>query len=242
VPLAALHEERRRRAEAEQTARQLQQQFEQLQAAMRQAQQPQAPDPEQDPMGYLAFQNQQLQQQLAELGQWRQQTEQQRQQVQQYQGFVQAVASSEAAFRQTHADYDQAAQYAMQFEDKRLQAFYPDPATRQRVLQMEAANMLQQAMQQGRDPAEVLYQAARNMGYAGPAAAGAAAAAAPPAAAPVAPVPSDAADKIRKGLAQQSTVAAGGSTPPGEMTPEALAAISDPAEFNKQWGKVFKRR
>ena len=247
VPLAALHEERRRRAEAEQNARQLQQQFEQLQTAMRQAQEPQAPDPEQDPVGYLAFQNRQLQQQLSEIGQWRQQTEQQRQQAMQYQTFVQQVAQSENAFRAKTPDYDDSVQFAMKLEDARLRAFYPDPAERQRVLQTEAANVLSQAIQRGMDPAAALYQAAKELR----AAVGVPAmASAVPAVAPAAPVPAavapaqvaDAAEKIRKGLAQQTNLAAGGTTPPAEMTPEALASISDPAEFNRQWNKMFKRR
>ena len=243
VPIAALHEERRRRAEAEQSARALQQQIEEFRRAMEQAQAPQPPDPNEDPVGALRYQNEQLARQLEEVRQWRAQQDQAAQQQGAYMTLTQRVAAAEQAFRQSAPDYDQATQFMLQAEDRRLQAFYPDAAQRAQVLRQEAANMLSQALQQGRDPAQVLYEAARNMGYTAPA---------PdpqPQATPAlsaAPAPAEAASAavktIQKGLQQQSTLSAGGSTPPSEMTAEMLAGIRDPVEFNKQWAKVFGRR
>ena len=245
VPLAALHEERRKRAEIEAERQQLRAQLEQFQRAIQQAQAPQPPDPEQDPVGYLAFQNQQLQARIQQMDEWRAQQERERQAQTQYATLTQTVAAAEQSFRAKTPDYDQAAAYALQMEDKRLSAFYPDPGVRTQVLRTEAAQLLAQLVREGRDPAEGLYQMAKNMGYAAPAAAAAPAspaaqAAAPaPAPAPVAPAAAAAAETIQKGLKQQ-TVSAGGSTPPSEMTPEMLAAISDPAEFNKAWAKFAK--
>ena len=244
VPLAALHEERRKRAEIEAERQQLRAQIEQFQRAMQEAQAPQAPDPEQDPLGYLSFQNQQLQARIQQMDEWRAQQERERQQQTQYATLTQTVAAAEQSFRAKTPDYDQAAAYALQMEDKRLSAFYPDPAVRTQVLRTEAAQLLAQLVREGRDPAEGLYQMARNMGYAGPApvAAPAPAAAAAPVPAPApAPAPaSSVVDTIERGLKQQTVSGAGGSTPPSEMTPEMMAAISDPAEFNKAWAKFAK--
>ncbi len=239
VPLAALHEERRRRAEIDAERQQLRTQLEQMRNAMQAAQAPQAPDPNEDPMGYLSYQNQQLQAQVQQMAEWRTQQEQMRQEQQQYASLTQQVAASEQVFRAKTPDYDAAAQFALQMEDRRLAAFYPDPAQRQQMLRMEAANILSQSIQQGRDPAEVLYSMARNMGYSTPAAP----APAPAAAAASAPAPTPAAavvDTIQKGLKQQTLAASGGSTPPSELTPEMLAGISDPAEFNKAWAKFAR--
>lgn len=240
VPLAALHEERRKRAEIEAERQQLRAQIEQFQRAMQEAQAPQAPDPEQDPVGYLSFQNQQLQAQVRQMAEWRAQQEQERQQQTQFATLTQRVGAAEQAFRAKTPDYDQAAQFAMQMEDRRLSAFYPDPAVRAQVLRNEATQLLAQLVHEGRDPAEGLYQMAKNMGYGTPAPAPVAAPAAAPAPAPAAPAAAAAAETIQRGLKQQTVSGAGGSTPPSEMTPEMMAAISDPAEFNKAWAKFAK--
>ncbi len=245
VPLAALHEERRRRAEIETERQQLRAQLEQMRSAMQAAQTPQAPDPSEDPMGYLSYQNQQLQAQVQQMAEWRAQQEARSQQEQQYSALTQQVAAAEQAFRAKTPDYDAAAQFALQMEDRRLAAFYPNPTERMQMLRINAANVLSQAVQQGRDPAEMMYAMARNMGYGAPPAAPVQAAApAPAVAAPAAAAPPAASaavvETIQKGLKQQTLAAAGGSTPPSEMTPEMLAAISDPAEFNKAWAKFAR--
>ena len=241
VPLAALHEERRKRAEIEAERQQLRAQIEQFQRAMQEAQAPQAPDPEQDPLGYLSFQNQQLQARIQQMDEWRAQQERERAQQTEYVTLTQQVAAAEQAYRAKTPDYDQAAQFALQMEDKRLSAFYHDPATRLQVLRQEAAQLMSQLVREGRDPAEGLYQMAKNLGYAGAAPAPVAAPAAP--AAPSTPAPAPVAavvETIEKGLKQQAVGSAGGTTASGEVTPEMMAAMNDPAEFNKAWAKFAR--
>lgn len=243
VPIAALHEERRRRAEADARFQQLQEQFAQLQNQIRQAQAPQPPDPDEDPVGALRYQNEQLQAQLQQVNEWRAQQERERQQQAAHLTLTQRVAAAEQAFRARTPDYDEAAKFALEAEDRRLQAFYPDPGQRAQALQQEAANVLAQAVQQGRDPAEVLYTMAKNMGYGvAPTVASPppVAAATAPAPAPT-PAPSNVVETIQRGLKQQTVGAVGGSTPPSEMTPEMLASLSGP-EFQKGWAKMFGRR
>lgn len=247
VPIEALHAERRQRQQIEQQFQTLQQQWKDLQEAITQAGQPQEqrPDPEQDPYGALEYDNRQLRQQIEQIDQWRgkqQQTEQQRTQIAR---LTQHLTSSEQQFATTQKDYFQAADFAIKREDLRLQAFYPDPQQRQNILRQEIANVVAQAIQAGASPAQIIYQHAKNLGYTGPAPAATSGTGGIPApAAPAVPAPpvSEVVQKIEKGLKQQSNLSAGGSTPPSEMTPEMLAGISDPDEFNKQWNKAFKRR
>jgi hypothetical protein len=244
VPISALHEERRRRAEAEQTARALQQQIEQFQRAVQQAQTPEPPDPNEDPVGALRYQNEQLSAQLQQVLEWRAQQDRAAQQQSAYAALTERVNASEQSFRQAHPDYDQASQHLLETQDRFLQAFYPDPNVRALVLRQQAANVLAQAVQQGRDPAQVLYDAARNVGYTGAAAGTAAGAAAAPAVAPAqgqAQAAAEVVKTIEKGLKQQTTIGSGGATPPSEMTPQMLAGLSG-AEFQEGWKKMFGRR
>jgi hypothetical protein len=240
VPISALHEERRRRAEAEQTARALQQQIEQFQRAVQEAQAPQAPDPNEDPVGALRYQNEQLTAQLQQVIEWRAQQERAAQQQSAYAALTERVNASEQAFRQAHPDYDQASQHLLDAQDRFLQSFYPDPNVRAQVLRQQATNVLAQAIQQGRDPAQVLYDAARNVGYTGAAAAAGAAPAVTPAQGQ-AQAAAEVVKTIEKGLKQQTTIGSGGATPPSEMTPQMLAGLSG-AEFQEGWKKMFGRR
>jgi hypothetical protein len=240
VPLAALHEERQKRARAEQERQALQERVRQFEDAIAQAQkqqqQPAAPDPNVDPIGAALHQAQVTKAELEEVKQWRAQQEQASQHQNLRQQFTQAVANSEAAFRASHPDYDQAFNHASQQYDKMLKAMIPDPvARRQRVIQ-EANGVALQLLSEGRDPAQFFYDFAREMGYTGT----------PPApttvtqqAAPVQQTTSEVVKTIERGLKQQGNSGGGGATP-GEITPE-MALNLPAAEYNKWWTKQFKR-
>lgn len=239
VPLAALHEERQKRARAEQERQALAErvrQFEEVIAQAQKQQQPPPPDPNVDPIGAALHETQATKAQLEEIRQWKAQQEQATQHQNLRQQFTQAVAQSEAAFRAAHPDYDQAFQHASQQYDKMLRAMIPDPAARrQRVIQ-EANGVALQLLSEGRDPAQFFYEFAKEMGYAG--------AQAP--AAPTLPVvpqipqtTSEVVKTIERGLKQQGN-SGGGGAPPGEVTPQMALAL--PAEeFNKWWAKQFRR-
>lgn len=244
VPIEALHAERRQRQQIEQQFQSLQQQWKDLQDAIKQAGEPQEqrPDPQQDPYGALEYDNRKMREQIEQFGQWRDQQQQTQQQQTQLVQLAQHLTSSEQQFAATQKDYFQAANFAIQREDTRLQAFYPDPKVRASILRQEIANVVAQSIQQGTNPAQIIYEHAKNLGYTGPAPANPGGSPATPALVAPAPPVSDVVQKIEKGLKQQTNLSAGGSTPPTEMTPEMLAGISDPDEFNKQWTKAFKRR
>lgn len=241
VPIAALHEERQKRARAEQERAQLQAALQQFQQAQEQASKPQPPDPEADPLGHQAFQIRQQQEELQELRTWRQQQEQTQHQQRAFSQFTQRVVAAEQAYRAEHTDYDAAAAFAISQYDKLLTASIPDPAQRQQQIQVMAGQELARVVGQGGNPAEFVYNFARSMGYAGPAPA--VAVTPQPTPAPAAPAPQTlpaAVETIQRGLKQQSSIASGGATPASEVTPEmALALKGD--EFNKWWSKQFKK-
>ncbi|MGH9588294.1 MAG: hypothetical protein ACRD3F_15195, partial [Acidobacteriaceae bacterium] len=229
VPQQALHTERQKRQQLEEQNRQLQAQMQQFQQLLQggppAAEQP--PDPVQDPYGALQYQLQQQARQIEQANQWREQQEQSQRQQQGLAAFTQRVAASEQAFRSTHPDYDAAATHAIQQYDRMLSASIPDPMQRQQQIRIEAGNALARAVANGQDPAEFVYQFAKNMGYAPAAPAPAAPAAVPPAAAVA-----DVAQTLERGMKQQAKGGGGAPATGGEMTPEQLAAINDPKAFN----------
>ena len=230
VPLEALQAERQKRQQVEAEFTQLRQA---LEAAARQQQTPE-PSFDEDPIAALAYQNRQLSEQVQQFQQWQQQQELQRQQQSAYQGFTQHVIAAEQQFAAEHPDYNEASQFAIQMYDKMLAVSIPDAAQRRAQLQTIAAAELARVVQSGGNPAEFIYNFARQMGYAQeqPQAA----------AAPPAPEP-ETVRKIRKGLQQQANLSGGGATPATEYTPEMLASLStkNPKAFNAAWAKAFAR-
>lgn len=243
VPLAALHEERQKRSRAEAERQALQTQLEQLTQQIQQAQKAQQrppPDPNQDPIGAALYETQATKAQMEELRQWREQQDQVAQYNTQRQQFQQALTSSEAVFRTKQPDYDQALNYAMGQYEKLLSVIIPDPAARhQRALQ-EAVGAVYTVMQEGRDPAQFLYDTAKSMGYTGPQPVpnpgGNPAIPAIPALPQTVP---EVVKTIERGLKQQANPGGGGS-PNSEITPEMALALPA-AEYNKWWAKQFRR-
>jgi len=179
VPLGALHEERERRKALEATvaeerrARQvleertniiLQRLGPQQQPA--QDQTPQIPDLNTDPVGHITGSIEQVRQQLANLQNQGQLTQQQQQQAAQIQMLQQHAMVREHAFRADNPDYDQAVTFLRKQRDNELEAQgWTDPVQRQALITQEALGMAAMAMQNGRDPAALVYQVAKGRGY-----------------------------------------------------------------------------
>lgn len=177
VPLKALHEERTRRQESEQelarereAARTLNERLTKLLELQQAAQAPQTPaepvpefvdDPE------AAFKH--LQRQLAEsqrqmqeyLTGAQQQTQVQHQHVQ----LAQQVASQEAQFTQTVPDYPQAADYFYQRKVAEYAAFTGDEYAAKQQVVNDYKGIAALAQRLGKNPAELMYNAAKAMGY-----------------------------------------------------------------------------
>ncbi|HSC47382.1 MAG TPA: hypothetical protein VLG68_04795 [Gammaproteobacteria bacterium] len=235
VPLEALQQER---AEKKQLREELKQ-FRDWQAALTQrlqqlpayaeaatARQAPAPDPKEKPLDYINHVLGQLQSNTVELQAWRQQQEaaaQQRATVQQYADWA---AAQEQEFAKAQPDYRDAYRYAAEVRDKELQALgYSDPTVRANITRMNTAEIVSNALQQGRNPAELVWEYARARGFASKGGK-------PGAEAKIAAGMQVAGAKLNQG----------GAVGEGELSAKDLAGITDPEEFEKAWKKVFGRK
>lgn len=182
VPLAALQEERRARQAAQEQLRVLQeqlaahqaqvQQFQALQAQLQQAQrQAQIPAFEDDPEGHMNARLQQIEQaqlQQQQAAVQRQQLEQAAFQVQQEMAqLAPQVTAVEQEFRQQHGDYDAAFAHLVQIADAHIAQQYPGvaPEIHQAAKQMALVQFLRACEATGENPAQLIYNKARALGY-----------------------------------------------------------------------------
>lgn len=248
VPHAALHEERRRRQEIEQrlaerdrTVQSMEQTFARfvaLQGQQGQAQRakpeaPEAPPPSfaDDPTGAFnaaVARIEQLQQQLAgvqQQGRQRTAAEQQAQQFQQLQGVVAADERRLAA--EGVADYQQAVMHAVGVRQRQLaMTGLPEPDI-QRTIGQEIGWIAENAVRNGRRPAEVIYGMAKEMGYQPVGRAGA---------------PSAAASAVSQAqrMAAAAPASGGAEANAGQMTLRQLAEVTDPARFKAEFDRMLQ--
>ncbi len=231
VSLQALQQERARRQTAEQQLQEMQRAIQQAQAEYERQQK--TPDPQEDPIGAIQYQNEQLKAQLEQVSQWRQQQEAAQQQAAFQAELVNRVAQSAREFAQQAPDYPEAWKFVTEARSKQLAPLIPDPVQREQAMMREALEIATQAMQQGLNPAQRYYEIAKAWGYQG---------AQQQPATPPPPVHSTpATETIQRGLKQQSGISGGGSTPNTEMSPQQLANIRDPKAFAAAWDKVMSR-
>jgi len=152
---------------------------------------------------------------------------QQRSALRQYASWA---TSQEREFAKGQPEYHDAYRYATEARDKELQALgYSDPTVRSGIVRSNTAEIINNAMQQGRNPAELVWEYARARGFA-PKSTRAAGDAEAPA-------------KIAAGLqAAGGKLNKGGASGEGEMNAKDLAGINDPEEFEKAWKRVFGKR
>ncbi len=233
VPLQALQEER---AEKKQLREELRQYREwQAQLAQRLQQMPapvppQAPDPQTRPLDYINHVLGNMQSTTAELQQWRQQQEAAAQQRTAMQQTADWARAQESEFSKEQPEYHDAYRYAAEARDRELQALgYGDPAARANIIRMNTAEIINNAMSQGRNPAELVWEFARARGFTPKSGRRGGTA--------------EAQAKIAAGLqAAGGKLNQGGSGGDGELQAKDLAGISDPEEFEKGLEKVFGKR
>ena len=129
---------------------------------------------QEDPVGYLRDQNAMLVHELTEVRNQQQNfllTQQQSvQEAAQMRALTHHVNQLETAFRQQVPEYDDAFRFV---QERRLNDFaaigITDPQEQQRNLYQEILGLSGKAIQEGRNPAEVLYALAKNWGFSAPA-------------------------------------------------------------------------
>jgi hypothetical protein len=220
VPQAALHEERKRRQEAEERARQTELVNARMEERFRMWQQaagppPEPPNPDTDIFGTVKFQGQELARQRQEIEGYKQQVAA-RQQMEALHNWCKA---HENAYRQRVPDYDKALHFLKRARANELKATTPwnDTQILQQVAN-EERQLIAQAAQWQRNPADMAYRNAQARGYRANAA---------PAAPP--PNPAQRLNVIEAGqqAARSLTGVGGRAAVNPEMTIENLTKMSD---------------
>jgi len=229
VPLSALHEERERRKE-------LQARLEALEQKLARPAEPEAdPDPEpdkgEDLAGWLEWRARQVEGRAEKLEQAQAEAQQAAQRNEAMAHVRQTVAQREQAFRTEHPDYDAAYDFARETERRRLAEVegVTDAAQQDAIIARAEQQLVMTALQQGRNPAEIVYNFAKFHGYdpsprEGSRGFGSQAPRQDKPANPAAPAPKPAPPK---------SLGAARTAPAGDgLTPESIAAMPD-AEFTK---------
>jgi len=161
VPHGALHSEREKRKALEKQFAELQAQVESLKAPKEPEPEMQVPDPILDPDGFKRWAVDQAKQQQQQF----QQFETKRPEEARMQQMVQAAAKAEQDFAAKTPDYMNAVNYMAENRKAELAAYGYSPEQAEAILANDANTIVSNALASGRNPAEVLYQAARLRGY-----------------------------------------------------------------------------
>lgn len=175
VPHAALAETRAQlkaaRERAEAAEREYNERLNKIAERVERLQNPPPPVPkfEEDPASHLKHQLEATKQEIAPLRE--QLTAQQRanEQAAMEQRLTQVVAQHEAEFAKANPDYLDAVAHMQKVAEANLQLNgVDDPVERAQILRRDAMALAARALQNGRSPAEMVYQMAKNMGYSKP--------------------------------------------------------------------------
>jgi hypothetical protein len=227
VPLAALHEERERRKELqrqiEDVNRRADERFN-LIAQKLAASTPapgggaegkrEMPDPEKDAVGAIRM----TAEEVKVLSDFKRQVETQAVQSQAIQAVFAHAARLESEFEARAPDFKSASAFLRDARAQELSALGVDPYRVQQVLGLEKLQLAQAALQQGRNPAEVIYALAKMRGY-GPKTGAGRAGAEEGEAAKLA--------RIARGQEAGASLGAASGAAPGKTGIEALLAMSD---------------
>jgi len=238
VPHAALHEERemhkatkRMLTETNQRYSLMEERLNKILGMVEESQKSPAvpvPDFEEDPSGYIKHKLETIEQRQTREDQERQEASVKTQQVEKFNNFMNIYRQNAAAFTQNKPDFTEAYQFLLKDRDAELQELgFGDPGIRARIIHNEEIGIAEQAMREGANPAERLYNVARRRGYA-------------PAKAKE-EKPLEAERKAAEASSSLSTMSGKGA---GEFTAESLMQMSD-EDFMKatsgvNWKKLHK--
>jgi hypothetical protein len=239
VPLEALQEARN---EGKLTKRELEelkawkQQIEPLLAQLPKPQaKPQEPnpyDPNTQPAEFKAFQEWiETKQAVKETAEWRRQQETLAQQNARIQQAATWAGAQETEFRKTQPAYDAAYQYAEQHRTKELEAMGMPPQMVQATLAQNRMEIVQLAIQTGKNPAQIVWDLALGRGF-------------NPEKGNGVDKGTEAAAKIRAGQKAAGGLNGGGATPKGELSLEDINRMptKTPAQrkaYSEAWDKYW---
>lgn len=169
----AMREEREAKKQSEKTMAALLDRIEEAQkekearVAAAQAQE-HIPNREDDPAGFIQWQQEQTLKEVRELKQERQEERSLTKQEQQQQAFLSEYQRLIDDYAQKTPDYNDAAQFLAKCRDEELQALgIDDQKERMSMLHQDALQIGAFCMQKGRNPAQTFYELAKKRGYLG---------------------------------------------------------------------------
>lgn len=208
-------EKERREREAERAV--LADRFNQLYAAAQQRNEPQV-DPN-DPIAVHDKQLQLTQQELAQIKQRQAHEDWQRQQAQRVQGLASWARTQAVEFAKEAPDFQDAYKHVVTNRAKQLEAMGLEPQAVQEALVRDELWVYEHAYQTGRNPAQVVYEMAKNTGYGGKAA--------------------QKIEQLQKGVQASASLGSGGSSGNQWPTPEQIASMPE-GEFESLKKRLSK--
>jgi hypothetical protein len=128
----------------------------------------------------------------------------------------------ELEFRKVNPDYDEAVVHLRTVRERELAAMgYVDPGQRAQIITREAWGLAQNALQQGKSPAQVAYEVAQARGY-------------QPKVAQT--ITEDDGERLDRAKSASRSLSSAGGAPSGPMTAERLEKMSQ-SEFNAYYAK-----
>lgn len=234
VRLDALHESRAKERAARQEMLRIQHETAQRMALLDQrlqmlhaAQNP-PPDESVDPVGALKYRQEMSERELMQFRQRAQSEEMQRQQLEQVNALVAWAQSESAQFKSETPDFDDAYKHVRDKRVAELRAMGLDGPQLAQTLVQDELWVFQHAAQTGRNPAEVIYAMAKNIGYGGKQA-------------PSQVTPEKKMEVLQSGLAAAKSLD-GGAGAGGKPTAEQIANMSEDefADLMKKYGSLEK--
>lgn len=173
VPYGALHEARMKEREYRDQLKKVEQEaaerFSRLEQRLQTLAAPpkQVPKFEESPLENLKANAEESQNQLKEVQKQLESFNQQGETSRQEQLVRQSTQVAEQEFVKTSPDYADAVNHLQKVIDSNLQVMgYDNPGARAQIIQEQALGLAQQALKAGKNPAEIVYQMAKNYGYA----------------------------------------------------------------------------
>lgn len=179
------------------------------------------PDFDEDPIGHLRAKNELLERQLTEFNHAQHAAAAQMQQAQQFNQLRSNVDQQESAFAANTPDYHDAVAYLYEHVGRMTQALGYPPQMVQQAVSQTAMDISVRALQSGKNPAELAYEAARNIGWTGA-------------------QPQGEVSTPRRGPPTSLSSVAGKRTTPGAPTWDAISTMED-SEFEQFWAQMEKK-
>lgn len=228
-------QERAKRREAEQRAEAEARRREELEARLTALEQGKGqgggerPNPQEDPIGYMEWIDARLEEAEAAKTAEAQQDKQRQEQTRAVQAVITRASEYEADFRDANPDYDKAADYL--YEAKKAEytdAGYSDQEAHSAVM-AEFISRAERAMKAGKDPAQIVFNMAKKLGFSADEAQARAAAAA-----------KDKLARIAEGQKATSPLATAGGRGGDDLDPASIANL-DGAAFDAAFAKLEAR-